>query len=82
MTGESERLARIEAKQDAITDLLNRFIHSQEKHNDAFYKVRDKINEREANAKGAWFTIGLFGSLTIAVSGFVSWAVSTFRGIN
>lgn len=74
-----ERLARMEAKIDALTQDMSDFIRSQEKHNDSFYEVRDSVRDMKANARGAWFTIGLFGTLTVAVSGLVSWVVSNIR---
>lgn len=68
-------LARVEEKLDRVIERLE----AQKDHNDRFYEVRDIVLNMKANAKGAWFTIGIFGTLTVAVSGFVAWAVSVFK---
>lgn len=76
---DSERLARIEVMQATMLHELRSFCASQDIHNKTFYVVRDTVLKREANAKGAWFTIGIFGSLTVAVSGLTAWLVSMFH---
>lgn len=68
-------LARIEAKLDYVVMEQD----SQKATNDLFFEVRDSVRDMQANARGAWFTIGVFGSLTVFVSGLVSWLVSTFK---
>lgn len=68
-------IARLEEKVDRILEN----VEAQNEHNDRFYKVRDEVNEMKANAKGAWFTIGIFGTLTVAVSGLVAWLVSAIK---
>lgn len=77
---DTERLARIEATQIAMLSELRRFCDTQDEHNKRFYVVRDDVRDIKANARGAWFTIGIFGTLTVAVSGLVSWLVSNFKG--
>lgn len=68
-------LARIESKLDHVVQEQA----DQREKNKIFYEVRDTVRDMKANASGAWFTIGVFGTLTVAVSGFVSWLVSTFK---
>lgn len=74
------QLARMEAKQDAMLEELRRFIEAQSEHNEAFYKVRDHVLEIKAKSQGAWFVFSLFGTITVAVSGFVAWVVSNLKG--
>lgn len=66
---ESVRLARIEAKLDQFMDLIQRIESGQAKHNDLFYRTRDKVNDMDSRAKGAWFIVGIFSA---AVSFLVS----------
>lgn len=68
-------LARIESKLDYVVLEQN----SQRETNTIFFEVRDTVRDMQANAKGAWFTIGIFGTLTVAVSGVVSWLISTLK---
>lgn len=74
---ESVRLARMEAKLDHLREYLEAKDKSQEKHNDLFYKTRDKVNEMEAKQKGAWVVITVMASVLSAVSTFV---ISLFKG--
>jgi len=69
-------LARIESKLDFVVQEQEK----QSKHNEVFYESRDALRDMKANANGAWFTLGVFGTLTVAVSGFVSWVVANLRG--
>jgi len=69
-------LARIESKLDYVVLEQDK----QKNHNELFYEVRDTVRDMKANANGAWFTVGIFGTLTIAVSGLVSWLVANFGG--
>lgn len=66
---EITRLARIEAKLDQFMDLIQRIESGQAKHNDLFYQTRDKVNDMDSRAKGAWFIVGIFSA---AVSFLVS----------
>lgn len=77
--GDTERLARIEATQLAMLSELRRFCDTQDDHNKVFYSVRDNVRDIEAKTKGAWFVFGLFGTLTMAVSGVVAWIVTTLK---
>lgn len=66
---ESVRLARMEAKLDHIIENHSRFEREQAKHNDFLYATRDKVNDMDSRAKGAWFIVGIFSA---AVSFLVS----------
>lgn len=74
------QLARMEANQEAMMAELRRFISSQENHNKAFYAVRDDVRDIKSKSQGAWFVFSLFGTLTVAVSGFVAWFVAHIKG--
>ncbi len=76
---QSERLARIEQKIEHIIDVLEDTFKNQQKHNDIFSGVRDKVIVMESSAKGAWWVVGVLGSLTVVVSGFVAWVVVQIR---
>jgi len=78
-TSDSQHLARIEATQIAMLSELRRFCDAQDEHNKIFYRVRDDVSDIKANTKGAWFVFGLFGTLTVAVSGVVAWVVTIFK---
>jgi len=69
---EITRLARIEAKLDQFMDLIQRIESGQAKHNDLFYQTRDKVNDMDSRAKGAWFIVGIFSAI-------VSFLVSHFN---
>ena len=69
---ESVRLARMEAKIDQCLDLFERMEKAQGKHNDLFYMTRDKVNDMDSRAKGAWFIVGIFSAI-------VSFLVSHFN---
>lgn len=76
-------IARLDEKLEARNALLVQYMEDQERrwlaqieHNRSFYATRDVVNEKVANAKGAWWTIGIFGVLTTAVSSVVAWWVS------
>lgn len=62
MTPEVERLTRMEAKLDYIIDNHSRSEREQAKHNDLFYRTRDKVNDMDSRAKGAWFIVGIFSA--------------------
>lgn len=68
---ESVRLARMEAKLDALLDRLREREEAQAKHNAAFYIVRDQVNEIRANAKGGWFVIGIFAAAASFISSMI-----------
>jgi len=76
-----ERLIRIEEKLEHLTDIIKSHVDAQEEKNDLFYALRDDFLQARASAQGAWWTIGIFGSLTIAVSGVVAWAVSNWKAL-
>lgn len=65
-------IARLEEKLDRVIEKLE----DQEDHNTRFYDTRDRVNKMEANAKGAWWMLGVMG---VMVSAAVSWVVSIFR---
>jgi type IV secretory pathway component VirB8 len=73
------RLARLEEKIDSLSKSIDQFIESQGDHNDKFYEIRDRVRDMQANAKGAWWTVGLFGTLTVAVSSLVAWLVANIK---
>lgn len=75
-----ERLARLEVKMDMMSDLIKDFIDVQDAHNKTFFSTRDDVRDMQANAKGAWFIIGIFGTLTVTVAGTVSWLVTYIKG--
>lgn len=74
-----ERLARIESKIEHMTSMMEDFVDGQSIKNATFYDLRDQFLKKEASNQGVWFTIGLFGTLTVAVSSAVAWFVSTFH---
>jgi len=65
-------LARVEEKLDRVLERLD----EQSSHNGRFYETRDKVNRMEANARGAWWILGVLG---IMVSSAVSWIVAAIR---
>lgn len=65
-------IARLEEKLDRVLEKLE----DQKTFNKDFYDTRDKVNKMEANAKGAWWMLGVMG---VMVSAAVSWVVSIFR---
>ena len=67
---ESVRLARMEAKLDAVLDRLEARDRAQDKHNELFYMTRDKVNEMDARAKGGWFVITIIAGLVSAIVSF------------
>ena len=69
---EKERIAIIETKIDNLHKAIGDFIESQKEHNKNFYETRDDVRDIKANAKGGWFVVGIFGSLTVLVSTLVS----------
>jgi type IV secretory pathway component VirB8 len=71
---DSVAIARLEEKMDRVLDHLD----SQAKMNEHFYEVRDKVLALEARSSGAWFIMSLFGAITVATAGFVSWVMHTF----
>jgi hypothetical protein len=78
-------VARIEEKLDSRDKLILQYMQDQERrwqaqlaHNTNFYHVRDLVHEKIANTKGAWFTVGIFGTLTAGVATIVSAIVSWF----
>lgn len=77
---DSVRLARIEERQISQIRLIESFIESQSKHNDHFYETRNRVLAMQAKQEGAWKTVGVFGTLTVGVAGFVSWIVAVFLG--
>ncbi len=74
-----QRLARIEARLEHLSEVMEDFVDGQSEKNAMFFLVRDELMKVQASAKGAWFTVGIFGTLTVAVSGFVAWLVSTIH---
>lgn len=85
MDGESEkrielgeRLSRIESKIGHLSEMMEDFVDGQSIKNAMFFSLRDEFIKSQASAKGAWFTVGIFGTLTVAVSSVVAWVVSTF----
>lgn len=66
------RLARMEEKLDALIASLERREQSQDRHNELFYRARDKVNEMDARSKGAWFAVGIFSAV-------ISFLVSFFN---
>lgn len=70
---DSSRLARMEAKLDAMMAYIEKMDTTQEKHNDFFYATRDKVNDLESRNRGAWLVIGIFSAM-------VSFLVSLFKG--
>lgn len=79
MSIERERLARLESKVDHLTAMVETFVSSQDEKNRHFWAAREKLLVMQAGARGAWWTVGLFGSLTVAVAGFVSWVVAHWK---
>lgn len=76
---DGERLARIEERQISNTRLMEKFIDSQEKANEAFWATHAKVNSMESRAKGAWWAIVQMGTLTAAVAGAVGWLSAHMR---
>ena len=74
-----ERLARIEAKLEHLSEVMEDFVDGQGDKNALFFQMRDEFLQTKASAKGVWFTIGIFGTLTVAVSSVVAWLVSNFH---
>lgn len=62
---EGERLARLEGKIDVMSEYLRAHIDSQEKHNDIFYRNRDKVERMEAKH-------GAISALAVFMSGLIS----------
>lgn len=56
-------IARLEEKVDRILEK----IESQEAHNEKFYETRDEVNRMKASAKGAWWMLGILGTMVSAV---------------
>lgn len=78
MGSDSERLAVIENEMRNQTAMLKSFIAAQNRHNDNFYATRDKMIAMEANAKGAWWMLGILGTMVSAVVALVvSWFKSS-----
>jgi hypothetical protein len=75
-----QQLARMEATQMALLHELRRFCDEQDNHNKVFYEVRDEVRDIKASTKGAWFIFGLFGTLTVTVSGLVAWVINNLKG--
>lgn len=71
-----ERLARIEQNQIHQQKMLEDFIFEQRKTNSLFWESRVKINNMEAKAQGAWWTIVQMGTLTAMVSAAVAGAIT------
>lgn len=69
-------IARLEEKQDAQIHMLKEFINSQKAHNASFYKTRDEVIRMQANARGAWWMLGVLG---VMVSTAVSWIVAALK---
>jgi hypothetical protein len=80
MEKDSVRLARMEERQINQGNMLADFIESQGKHNENFYETRHQVIAMQAKQDGAWKTVGIFGTLTVGVAGFVSWLITTFAG--
>lgn len=75
----AERFARIEQRLEHLIELIERSFVEQEKKNEEFKGIRDRFIIMEASAKGAWWMVGIFGSLTVGVSGLVAWVVTQFK---
>lgn len=81
MKPEMERLVRLEEKVDHLTNLVETFFSAQTEKNRTFWDAREKLIVMQANARGAWWTVGLFGGLTVAVASLVSWIVAHWKGM-
>ena len=80
MENDSVRLARMEERQINHGNLLADFIHAQDIHNGKFYETRNDVITMKAKQDGAWKTVGVFGTLTVGVAGFISWLVAVLIG--
>lgn len=85
------RLARIEERQQAHnlrfeeycetnSQMLCKFIATQERANEAFWNSVGEVKDIKARAKGAWWTLVQMGSLTTVVAGLVAWVVAHWKG--
>lgn len=62
---ESERLARLEGKIDVMNEYLRDHMEEQDKHNEIFYRNRDKVERMEAKH-------GVISALAVFMSGLIS----------
>jgi hypothetical protein len=63
----------MEAKLDALMDVVEKMDSANEKLSARLDVTRDKVNDMESKQKGAWFVVGIVASV-------VSWLVSTLKG--
>lgn len=67
-------IARLEEKQDAQTAMMERFIEAQDGHNARFYATSKEVTKMQSNARGAWWMLGVLGTMVSAtVAGVVSY---------
>jgi hypothetical protein len=76
---ELDRLARIEEKQDAIKEMIQKHFQMQDFHNANFYRVRDKVLAIEAGRGAIGWLLGVLGAMVVALAGFVAWAFSFIK---
>lgn len=69
-------IARLEEKTKGIEEKIDSYFSQQAEINRKMLDTRDDVIAIQASARGAWWTVGVFGSLTVAVSSAVAWFVS------
>lgn len=74
-----DRLARIEEKQDALKEMIERHFHMQAISNAEFSLVRDKVLAMEAGKVAMGWLLGVLGVMVTALAGFVAWAFSLIK---
>lgn len=69
-------VARVEEQVKAQSAMLKDFIDTQKVHNINFAATTLKVEKMEANARGAWWMLGVLGTMVSAV---VAWVVTALR---
>lgn len=74
-----ERLARIEEKQDALKDMIERHFHMQAIQNKECSLIRDRVLAIDASKNTFKWLLGAIGTIVVSLSGFIAWVFSQIK---
>lgn len=78
MAQESERLARIEMRQEHLIELFEGFVEEQGRKNAIFFKSARSLEILKATMGATWKTMAILGTVSATLGAAFAWALERF----